>query len=175
MTRREWIGAGSVVAIAAIIAGRFALSGPSSGAAQESFPFELSEAQWRDRLSPEAYTVLREGGTETPYTSDLLAEKRVGTFACAGCDQPLFDSQAKYDSRTGWPSFWDVIPDAVVERDDYTLGMSRIELLCDNCGGHLGHVFGDGPEPTGLRYCINGAALAFQPKEDGKREEEQAA
>lgn len=135
---------------------------PPSRAA-ERFPFELSEAEWRKRLSPAAYDVLREGGTERPYTSPLNKEKRRGVFVCAGCALPLFLSSTKFESGTGWPSFYAPRDKAVIERPDNTLGMRRTEILCRRCGGHLGHVFDDGPPPTGLRYCMNGVALGFRP------------
>ena len=109
------------------------------------------------------YHILREEGTERPFSSPLLKEHRKGTFACAGCDLPLFASDTKYDSGTGWPSFWQPLPNAVGERKDSTLGMARTEVHCRRCGGHLGHVFDDGPKPTGLRYCMDGYALTFKP------------
>ncbi|WP_417310400.1 peptide-methionine (R)-S-oxide reductase MsrB [Devosia sp.] len=132
-------------------------------AAEGDFEVTLTEAEWRSRLSPEAFNVLREEGTEFPGTSDLLHEKREGIYACAGCDQPLFDSATKYDSRTGWPSFYEPLTNAVGESTDYKLGYGRTEVHCSRCGGHLGHVFNDGPEPTGLRYCMNGVAMTFEP------------
>lgn len=135
---------------------------PPSRAA-ERFPFMLSDAQWRERLSPAAYSVLREGGTERPYSSALNGEKRRGIFSCAGCDKPLFLSTTKFESGTGWPSFYAARAGAVLEHVDHSLGMRRTEILCRNCGGHLGHVFDDGPPPTGERYCMNGVALAFRP------------
>jgi peptide-methionine (R)-S-oxide reductase len=131
--------------------------------ADETFEFTLTEAQWRARLSPEAFAVLREEATERAGSSPLDGEKRAGTFHCAGCDLPLFSSDAKYDSGTGWPSFWQPLPDAVRTRPDRGLFGTRTEVHCRRCGGHLGHVFDDGPKPTGKRYCMNGVALAFLP------------
>jgi peptide-methionine (R)-S-oxide reductase len=122
---------------------------------------ELSDAQWRKRLTPEQYHVLREEGTERPSSSSLLHEKRQGTFVCVACDNPLFDSSTKYDSGTGWPSFYDHLPNAFETKKDYKLIWPRTEYHCARCGGHHGHVFNDGPEPTGLRYCNNGVALKF--------------
>jgi peptide-methionine (R)-S-oxide reductase len=119
--------------------------------------------EWRKLLTPEQYAVLREADTERPFTSPLNHEKRKGVFACAGCDLPLFASETKFDSGTGWPSFYAPIEAAVKQDTDYTFGMVREEVHCSRCGGHLGHVFDDGPKPTGLRYCINGVALKFVP------------
>ncbi|MEM1106348.1 MAG: peptide-methionine (R)-S-oxide reductase MsrB [Pseudomonadota bacterium] len=123
----------------------------------------LSEAQWRERLSEMQFYVLREEGTERAFTSPLDKEYRAGTYACAGCDLPLFESATKYDSGTGWPSFWDHIPGALDTKVDNKLWMQRIEYHCARCDGHQGHVFEDGPRPTGLRYCNNGVALTFKP------------
>ncbi|OIR08054.1 peptide methionine sulfoxide reductase MsrB [mine drainage metagenome] len=131
--------------------------------AAERFAVSLSEAQWRARLSPAQYAILRGQGTEPPYSSPLNAEHRPGLFACAGCDQPLFSSAAKFDSHTGWPSFWAPLRHAVDQRADGSFGLQRTEVHCARCGGHLGHVFDDGPPPTGLRYCMNGLALRFTP------------
>jgi peptide-methionine (R)-S-oxide reductase len=114
-------------------------------------------------LGPEAYAILRKAGTEAPYSSPLLKEHRSGIFACAGCAAPLYASATKYESGTGWPSFWDVLPGRIVKQQDFKIGIPRTETVCANCGGHLGHVFEDGPKPTGLRYCMNGLALSFQP------------
>ena len=123
-----------------------------------------SDAEWRQALSPEAYRVLREHGTERAFTSPLNEEKRTGMFVCAGCGKELFVSSAKFDSGTGWPSFHSpAAPDAVATTEDRSWFMRRTEVHCDACGGHLGHVFPDGPKPTGLRYCINGCALDFKP------------
>jgi peptide-methionine (R)-S-oxide reductase len=124
---------------------------------------ELSEAEWRERLTPEAYHVLREEGTERPGTSELLDEKRQGTYVCVACDHPLFDASMKYDSGTGWPSFYETLPGAFETKRDFKLIWPRTEYHCAKCGGHHGHVFEDGPKPTGLRYCNNGVALKFVP------------
>lgn len=128
-----------------------------------NFPVEKTDADWRAQLSPEAYHVLRGHGTERAGASPLNREHRPGTFHCAGCGHPLFSSQAKFDSGTGWPSFWQPLEDAVGTSVDRKFFMTRTEVHCSRCGGHLGHVFEDGPAPTGLRYCMNGAALAFAP------------
>lgn len=129
------------------------------------FPVQRTEAEWRAALSPEAFRVLREHGTERPGTSPLNAEKRPGVFACAGCGSPLFDAAAKYESGTGWPSFFAPIEGAVGTRTDRSFFMTRTEVHCARCGGHLGHAFPDGPEPTGMRFCMNGVSLAFTPRE----------
>lgn len=124
-----------------------------------------TEAEWRERLSFTEFAVLRKSGTEPPFSSALNAEKRPGVFTCAGCDSPLFASAAKFDSGTGWPSFLDRVPDAVVTRKSPgDMFLMRTEVACATCGGHLGHVFNDGPRPTGKRYCINGVALRFKPQ-----------
>ncbi|NEY91317.1 peptide-methionine (R)-S-oxide reductase MsrB [Tabrizicola oligotrophica] len=129
----------------------------------ESFDVTLTDAEWRARLSPEAYQVLRHEATERAGSSPLDRESRAGVFHCAGCDLALFSSAAKYDSGTGWPSFWQPLPEAVGTRTDSGLFGSRTEVHCRRCGGHLGHVFDDGPQPTGKRYCMNGVALVFRP------------
>jgi peptide-methionine (R)-S-oxide reductase len=126
-----------------------------------------SEAEWRERLTPEQFRVLREHGTERPGASRLNHEKRPGTFVCAGCGQKLYRSETKFESGSGWPSFWAPLDDAVATTQDRSLLMTRTEVHCARCAGHLGHVFPDGPRPTGLRYCMNGAALTFQPDEAG--------
>lgn len=134
-------------------------------AAAETFEVVHTDEEWRKLLSPEAYSVLRREGTEYPYTSPLEQEHRKGSFACAGCGQVLFSSETKFDSGTGWPSFYQPIrPEVVGTRIDGALMMTRTEVHCARCGGHLGHVFEDGPPPTGLRYCMNGVAMTFTPE-----------
>ena len=129
--------------------------------AGESFAVSHTDAEWRAMLTPAQYEVLRQQGTERAFTSPLLDEHRKGNFACAGCDLTLFSSETKFESGTGWPSFWLPLEKAVATDDDTTLGMDRTEVHCSRCGGHLGHVFTDGPQPTGLRYCMNGVAMTF--------------
>jgi peptide-methionine (R)-S-oxide reductase len=136
------------------------LTAPTSAA---TYAVQFTPAEWRRRLGPERYHVLREAGTERAFTSPLNDEHRRGTFLCAGCGLPLFASATKFDSHTGWPSFYRALPKAVSERSDRSMIVARTEVLCRRCGGHLGHVFTDGPRPTGLRYCMNGLALKFVP------------
>ena len=157
-TRRELLvtTARSALALAALSLTRGVL-------AAEPFEVTLTDAQWRARLSPQQYAVLRREGTERAGTSPLNGEHRAGTFACAGCALPLFSSRTKFDSGTGWPSFWKPLDNAVAQRQDRLFGMVRTEVHCRRCGGHLGHVFDDGPRPTGLRYCMNGVSLTFTP------------
>ena len=127
-----------------------------------TFPVTRSDAEWRKLLTPEQYDIMRRHGTERPGSCALNFEKRAGTFFCAGCEQPLFKSQRKFESGTGWPSFNDPLPGAVETSEDISYGMRRTEVHCSRCGSHLGHVFPDGPPPTGLRYCINGVAMNFR-------------
>ena len=132
----------------------------------QTFPFQLSDAEWRERLTPVQYEILRGHGTERSCTSPLLEEHRAGVYHCAGCDAPLFSTDAKFESGTGWPSFFQPLTvDAIGTHTDRSWGMTRTECHCSNCGGHMGHVFPDGPRPTGLRYCINGVSLDFKPDE----------
>ena len=130
---------------------------------EKTYPFTLTDAEWRARLTPEQYAILREHATERPGTCALNHEKRAGSFSCAGCGQLLFVANNKFDSGTGWPSFNDPLEGALETSVDTSHGRTRTEVHCSNCGGHLGHVFQDGPPPTGLRYCINGEVLVFQP------------
>ena len=155
----------------ATLAGIGALGEPLAGRAQQAKVAKVEKIEkitktpdeWRKILTPAQFSVLREEGTERPFTSPLNNEKRKGTFVCAGCDLPLFDSKTKFESGTGWPSFFDVIPGRVETSTDHKLIMARTEYHCARCGGHHGHVFDDGPKPTGLRYCNNGIALKFVP------------
>jgi peptide-methionine (R)-S-oxide reductase len=157
-TRRAFLLAGGVAGVA-IAAG---LRLPRTGArAAQSFAITHTDAEWQAMLTPEQYAVLRQSATERPFTSPLLEEHRAGTFACAGCALDLFASTTKFESGTGWPSFWAPLENAVGEEEDNTFGMTRTAVHCSRCGGHLGHVFNDGPKPTGLRYCMNGVSLKF--------------
>lgn len=134
------------------------------GAVNEKFEITKTDDEWRKQLNPQQYRVLRLHGTERAGTSELDHEKRAGTFVCAGCDLPLYSSDTKFNSGTGWPSFFRPLPNAIGTSTDRTLFMTRTEVHCRRCGGHLGHVFEDGPPPTGLRYCMNGVAMKFAPK-----------
>jgi peptide-methionine (R)-S-oxide reductase len=156
-----------LLGIAALAGGAGLLVRPARAAG--SFRVSYSDEQWRTRLSPEAYDVLRHAGTESPFSSPLDHETRAGIYACAGCALPLYDAKTKFDSGTGWPSFYEPLPHAVATSTDTSLLETRTEVHCSRCGGHLGHVFDDGPKPTGLRYCMNGVALAFHPANGSKR------
>ena len=158
LTRRAWlVGGGSVAVLAALWWMR------DDRADAATFEVVKSDEEWKRLLSPAAYKVLRHEATERPYSSPLNKEHRKGIFACAGCELPLFSSETKFESGTGWPSFYKPLPDAVGTSTDRSLLVARTEVHCRRCGRHLGHVFDDGPKPTGLRYCMNGVALMFKP------------
>lgn len=167
MFRREFlmIGAGTVLAFAGFRAGRAQMADVDSmttGSVEGAFEVNLTTDEWRAKLTEAQYLVLREEATERPYSSPLNNEKRTGTYHCAGCDLPLYSSNTKFDSGTGWPSFYEAMPNAVGTREDNSLFVTRTEVHCRRCGGHLGHIFDDGPAPTGKRHCINGVALNFK-------------
>jgi peptide-methionine (R)-S-oxide reductase len=154
-TALTWLGAGA--------AASFLAACGSSPARAATFMVNYSDAEWKKRLSKEQYYLLRQDGTEQPFTSPLLKEHRKGTFLCAGCNNELYSSATKFESGTGWPSFWQPLAGAVGTSTDFKLGYPRTEVHCADCGGHLGHVFKDGPKPTGLRYCMDGGAMKFRP------------
>jgi peptide-methionine (R)-S-oxide reductase len=158
MNRRDWLLGVAAVGTAASAGCAQAADRPA-----KKFEIEKTSAEWRKILTPQQYAVLREHDTERPGSSPLNGEKRAGTYTCAGCDLPLFASTTKYESGTGWPSFYRPLPNAIGTQVDRSLLMERTEVHCRRCGGHLGHVFDDGPPPTGLRYCMNGLALEFVP------------
>jgi peptide-methionine (R)-S-oxide reductase len=163
LDRRSLLLGGTALGGLAVLGlGRLAF-GQEGGAVPGTFEVAYSDAEWKQRLTPEQYYILRQQGTEPPGSSPLLNEHRAGTFSCAGCDLALFDASTKFESGTGWPSVYQPLPNAVEKMSDTSLGMERDEIHCRRCGGHLGHVFDDGPPPTGLRYCMDGAALTFTP------------
>jgi peptide-methionine (R)-S-oxide reductase len=161
VTRRRFLaGAGAATAAILTVA---ACGRPATASPAGDYEVTHTDAEWKQQLTSDQYDVLRRAGTEMPYSSPLNDEHRRGVFSCAGCALDLFSSDTKFDSGTGWPSFWRPLNGAVLERPDDGLGMTRTEVLCQRCGGHLGHVFDDGPQPTGLRYCMNGVAMTFRP------------
>jgi len=162
-TRRTFFAASAATVACAWAAARGVGLKDAAAADGKTFEVMRSDEEWRKLLTPNQYAVLRKEGTERPFTSPLNGEHRAGRFTCAGCALELFSSNTKFDSGTGWPSFWQPLPNAVLERSDRRMGIARTEVLCRRCGGHLGHVFDDGPKPTGLRYCMNGVAMTFKP------------
>ena len=165
MKRRTFLGA-AVAGTATLVASPYILRQAMSDEAKTGgFEVTKSEAEWKEILSPMEYKVLREEGTERAFTSPLNDEKRDGIFHCKGCDLPLYDAATKYDSGTGWPSFYQALDNAVGAKEDRSFFMTRTEVHCRRCGGHLGHIFDDGPAPTGKRHCINGVSLSFKPSE----------
>jgi len=160
MIRRRLLLAGGAVGLAAAFGAAWR---PAVPRADHPFEMTYTDAEWRKRLTPAQYAVLRQSDTERPFTSPLLHEERRGTFTCAGCNRDLFASTSKFDSGTGWPSFWAPLEGAVGTTQDTSFGMLRTAVHCNRCGGHLGHLFDDGPKPTGLRYCMNGLAMGFKP------------
>jgi peptide-methionine (R)-S-oxide reductase len=171
INRRALLTAGAALG-ALTVTSKFGEAAPKAGTmttTDQTVDYRnLSDAEWRKRLTPQQYDVLRKHGTERPGTSALNAEKRKGVFQCAGCDLPLFSSDTKFESGTGWPSFYQPLADAIETKSDRSLFMTRTEVHCKRCVGHLGHVFDDGPKPTGLRYCMNGVAMKFVPQEGGQ-------
>lgn len=157
VSKRQFLSLSGMAAIGLT----FGCGGDAS--AKTRFTVTKTDAEWRKLLSPPAYKVLRQEATETPYTSKLNSEKRAGTYICAGCAKPLFSSKTKFESGTGWPSFYQPLAGGVGTTTDYKIGFPRTEVHCARCGGHLGHVFDDGPKPTGKRYCMNGVAMKFTP------------
>ena len=163
MNRRAFLLSGATAIFGATTYGLLGGSG-SNASETGAFPLQLSDDAWRERLSDMQFSVLRDHGTERAHSSPLNNEKREGTFHCAGCEQALYSSKTKYDSGTGWPSFYEALSDAVGTSQDKSFFMTRTEVHCSRCGGHLGHIFNDGPQPTGKRHCINGVAMTFHTK-----------